>query len=173
MAVISDAAGYRQEFAVRWAARCIAYRPKRYCFGSLKSRKLTPMAKHPGKTGLGSRGAHQRTTAWLAIFALLIQAVLPIVLASSARADEPAPGVPLCGHYSHDHSVPSNGLPLTSGHCCPFCCAVANGPVPVPPYGFAAPIRFAAIRRPVPLALAVMTRSAREPAQARAPPTIA
>jgi hypothetical protein len=133
------------------------------------------MADHPGNVGLGKRAARQskrrarRAVAWLAIVGLLIQALSPVTFATSARAGEPGPGVSFCGHRSHDR-VPAGGVPLVPEHCCPLCCAVATGPVPVPDYAFAAPVRFAAIRRPALRTLAVVARSSVKPAQARAPP---
>ena len=67
---------------------------------------------------------------WLAVFALLINALLPAALSGVPRAGESAGSAGFCGHAPES---PPPGLPLGSEHHCPLCCTVPASASP--PHG--------------------------------------
>ena len=76
--------------------------------------------------------------AWLAVVALLINALLPSTLTGLSAAERPALAAAFCGH------VPANpppGLPLPApcDHQCPLCCLAPPGCPPPSGVGVAVP----------------------------------
>jgi len=80
----------------------------------------------------GGTGTIQRqgdaSLVWLAVVALLINALSPVGLSSipTGRASGLIAG--FCGHAPDD---PPPGLPLPHEHHCPLCCATPPGALPI------------------------------------------
>ena len=109
------------------------------------------------RLGLHGKVRRRSTTAWLAVFAVLAQAVLSD-LAMAARETAEAQARTAAAHrHAHD-KAPGQGREAPPGHRhqedCPFCVARATHQAPAPPDGFAvpAPLPVAAARPTLPRA---------------------
>ena len=80
-----------------------------------------------GRTGIIQR-QRDAALAWLAVVALLINALLPVGLSGipTGRASGLIAG--FCGHAP---DYPPSGLPLPPEHHCPLCCATPSGTPPI------------------------------------------
>ena len=79
----------------------------------------------------------RRTVAWLAILALLIQALVPASLAAAAALQGPRNASGWCGTGPGGHEPDSGSPPPVCNHC--ILCAVSTGFAPTAATGVAAP----------------------------------
>jgi hypothetical protein len=125
------------------------------------------------RLGLGGRIGRRSTTAWLAVLAVLAQAVLfDLAMAAREAAEAQAQAWAAAAHH---HEAPGHGREAPRGHKhredCPFCVARATHQAPAPPDGVAvpAPLPVAAARPALPRA---RVRARRRPTRfrSRSPP---
>ncbi|HTZ35174.1 MAG TPA: DUF2946 family protein [Stellaceae bacterium] len=111
----------------------------------------------------------RRGLAWVAIFALLIDALLPSALAAAASRDDAGAIAALCLHAGSP--LPEKPSPALPPHHCALCATAALGllpggaPLPTGPLVVAAAIPSFGLPAAIPV-----RRSDWSPAQPRAPP---
>jgi hypothetical protein len=123
-----------------------------------------------------------RPAAWLAVFAILLQALLPVVqapagMASAGPGGDTIAGLDIAGHLCHapgDTAPDDHGpAPVDHQQCCDFCLAVhAVGGFAPPSAPKIAVSREYGIVLPVETSLVLTRRQANSTQQARAPPIL-
>jgi Protein of unknown function (DUF2946) len=121
-----------------------------------------------------------RPAAWLAVFAILLQALLPVVQAPTGLAGpggESIAGLNIAAHLCHapgDTAPDDHGpAPVDHQQCCDFCLAVhAVGGFTPPSAPEIAVRREYGIVSPVETSLVLPRRQAGSTQQARAPPVL-